>query len=406
MARFILTASLSALLSACATARPTLGAEVRLQEQALLTRTADVLESAVGDAAAVATSSLRLKAEGTARAWSYDLHYLLRGVYSQEFSGWARLTPPSPNPDLLHLEHDIAHGRYGDLAHRLDRASIAYSTPHTVSRVGRQALTWGHGQVFQPLDLFNPFSPDAQDRSYKPGADMAYAQYLFDSGADVQAILVPRRRANGHLAADASSAAVKGVWQKGGVELEGVAGSDFGDPVFAVGSAGPLGGAAWKFDVVSTHPKGSDAVFSAVASVQNSWSWRTRPVSAFVEYYRNGFGVTGRPTVDALPANLTHRVARGQLFATSRDYADIGATVNWTALLQVAPVGVVNLNDRSVLALVTAHYSLSDNANLVVGAQLPLGGRGSEFGGLRATATADQFERAPSTFFVRFERFF
>ena len=186
---------------------------------------------------------------------------------------------------------------------------FAHTTPHTVVRLGRQALSWGHGQVFQPLDLFNPFSPDAKDKSYKPGADMVYAQYLFDGGSDIQAIVVPRRHASGDLTADASSAAVKGFWTTGGVETEVVVASDYGDTVLAFGAAGPFDDALWKFDIVSTRPQNGGTVVSAVANFQDSWTWRTRPVSGFLEWYRNGFGVTDRRPADA-PALQAHRAHR------------------------------------------------------------------------------------------------
>lgn len=406
MVRYIPTLSLIAFLVGPVYADTDLGAEFKIQQQALLTRDGDRLEPAIGDSAAFTTGSLRLKASGKMQSWSYDLHYLLQGEYSSDFSGLASLTPPIPDVNPLNLQTEITRGRYGSLNHRLDRASITHSTPRTVIRLGRQALTWGRGQVFQPLDLFNPFSPDAQDRSYKPGADMAYAQYLFDNGADIQAIVVPRRDADGDLTAEASSAAIKGLWPMGNVELEAVAASDYGDPVFAFGAAGPVGDALWKFDVVSTHPEDGGAVVSAVASFHKSWNWGVKPVSAYVEYYRNGFGVTDRRPVDSLPVGLTERISRGQIFATGRDYLNIGGTVNWTPLLQVTPVAVVNLNDRSALALVTAQYNLSNKANLVLSAQLPFGSRGSEYGGRRTTAAADEFERTPYTFHVRFERYF
>ena len=400
MVRYILT------LSLLAQAQTDFGAEFWVQEQALVTRNGDHLRQAIGSSGAFTTSSLRLKAKGDKKSWSYELHYLLQGAYSSEFPGLAALSPPIPDANLLNLQSEFSRGRYGNLSQGFDRAWIAHSTPHTIVRLGRQALTWGHGQVFQPLDLFNPFSPGALYRVYKPGADMAYGQYLFDNGADIQAIVVPRRRVGGDLTADASSAAVKGLWQKGNVEMEAVAASDYGDPVFAFGAAGPLGDALWKFDVVTTQPQSGRAVVSAVASLHNSWSWGARPVSGFIEYYRNGFGVTDRRPADSLPVELTDRIARGQIFVTSRDYVDVGGTVDWTPLLQITPVALMNLNDRSLLALVTAQYSLSNNANLVFGAQLPLGGRGSEFGGRRTTAAANDFERAPYNFYIRFERYF
>lgn len=406
MVRFILILSLAAIPANPGHADSSIGVEFRIQQQALLTRDGDRLEQAIGSGAGVTTSSLRVKAQRNARPWSFDLHYVLQGAYSGDFSELATLTPPIPNRNLLDLQSEISRGRYGNLEHRLDRASVTYSTPRAVVSLGRQALTWGRGQVFQPLDLFNPFSPDAADRSYKPGTDMAYAQYLFDNGADVQAIVVPRRGEDGESTADASSAAIKGLWPLGNVELEAVVASDYGDPVIAVGAAGPLGDAVWKLDVVSTNPKDGGTLVSAVASLHNSWDWGDKPVSAFIEYYRNGFGVTDSRPVDKLPENLTERIDRGQVFATGRDYLNAGGTVNWTPLLQITPTAVVNLNDRSVLGMITAQYSLSNQSNLVVSAQLPFGSRGTEYGGRRTTAGSYDYERAPYSFFIRFERFF
>ena len=113
-----------------------------------------------------------------------------------------------------------------------------------------------------------------------------------------------------------------------------------------------------------------------------------------------------RRPVDSLPDDLTERIARGQIFNTGQDYLAIGGTVNSTPLLQISPVAIMNLNDWSVQALVTAQLSLSNEANLVLGAQLPFGSRGSELGGRRTAAGANGFERAPYTFYIRFERFF
>lgn len=404
MVRYGPTLSLLVVLAGPVHAEPTLGAELRIQQQALVTRDEDRLRQAIGKRAAVTTSSLRLKAEGMSASWSYNVHYVLQGTYSSDFSVLGMQAPP--NAGLMDLSSDINRGRHGSLEHGFDRVFITYSTPRAVVSLGRQALTWGRGQVFQPLDLFNPFSPDAPDRSYKPGADMAYFQYLFDNGADLQALVVPRRGADGDLSTDHSSAALKGLLPLGNVELEAVVASDYGDPVFAIGAAGPLGDALWKFDVVATNPKESGTVVSAVASLHKSWKWGEKPVSAFVEYYRNGFGVTDRRPMDQLPDELTKRIARGQIFTTGRDYLDVGGTINWTPLLSITPTAIVNINDRSIQALLTAEYSLSNQSNLIVSAQLPLGSRTTEFGGRQSTAAADVYERAPYLFFVRFERFF
>ena len=58
------------------------------------------------------------------------------------------------------------------LYHRLDRLSVTFQPYWGTLQIGRQALTWGNGFLFNPMDLFNPFSPTQIDREYKPGDDM------------------------------------------------------------------------------------------------------------------------------------------------------------------------------------------------------------------------------------------
>jgi len=57
--------------------------------------------------------------------------------------------------------------------------------------------------------FFNPFDPAAIDTEYKTGDDMLYAQYLLDSGDDVQAVWVGRRDQDDDVDADVSSLAFK-----------------------------------------------------------------------------------------------------------------------------------------------------------------------------------------------------
>ena len=87
-------------------------------------------------------------------------------------------------------------GDHAELIGRLDRASIGYTGDRLVVRLGRQALSWGNGLVFQVLDLFDPFPPNVLDTDYKPGRDMLTAQWRLPGG-DLQAIVVPGRPPGG-----------------------------------------------------------------------------------------------------------------------------------------------------------------------------------------------------------------
>ena len=86
-------------------------------------------------------------------------------------------------------------------------------------------------------------------------------------------------------------------------------------------------------------------------------------------------------TLADLPKSLTERLARGELFTVSRDYVALGLTLEWTALLNVKPLLITNLDDGSALLVLQWVRSLSDTAKLTLAAQSGLGARGTEYGG-------------------------
>ena len=111
--------------------------------------------------------------------------------------------------DLVQPDRHLRQPRRRPGPASIDRLAVTYTTPDLVVRVGRQAITWGSGLVFRPMDLFDPFSPTATDTECKPGVDMLYVQRLFADGSDLQFILAPRpAREGGPVTADASSAAL------------------------------------------------------------------------------------------------------------------------------------------------------------------------------------------------------
>jgi len=298
------------------------------------------------------------------------------------------------------LDRSIDSGAAHRVEQRLDRLSAAYTGRHLVMRLGRQALTWGNGQVFHPLDLVNPFQPLATDTVYKRGTDMAYAQWLFDDGSDVQGVFVPHRNA-------ADTTALLANMASGRNQYLLLAARDYGDTVAALGASGSLGGAAWTATLIPTR-LGDGAVHSSwIANLSHAWLWAGRNTTLFAELYHNGFGVTGGDyTLGDLPQALRVRLARGQRFVTGRDYLALGARVEWTPLLEITPTVIVNTADHSLLADLQCSYSLSDNANFKAGVRLPVGNRGSEFGGLRTRPGEALFLRPPRQLFLRFERYF
>ena len=314
----------------------------------------------------------------------------------------------APPPTWWNLSNTFIDDRYLTASQRIDRLSIAYTSTHWVVRAGRQALTWGAGLVFRPMDLFDPFAPDATDTEYKPGTDMLYGQYLFDDGSDLQAVLVPRQaHIGGGLTGNASSFALRLHTTIGDYQTTWLIARDHGDMVAAVGINGALGGATWNAEIVPTFVKNGGTYVSAVANISNAGTLAGRDITYFAEYFRNGFGLGARHYALAdLPAPLVGRLLRGQVFNTGRDYVAAGAQYQWTPLLQISPTLIANLDDRSFYLLAEATYSLSDNLNLIVGGQMPIGPARTEFGGLPLFAAAPPYLTQPARAYIQLRHYF
>ncbi len=275
-------------------------------------------------------------------------------------------------------------------------------------RVGRQAITWGSGLVFRPMDLFDPFSPSATDTEWKPGVDMLYVQRLFPDGSDVQFIVAPRpARQGGSPTADASSAAVHVHTTIAGDQATFLLARDHGDWVAGVGLNGALGGATWNVEVVPTFLRRGGTRVSALANISDAVTLFGRNATVFAEYFHNGFGDTNTALALAtLPPELADRLARGQLFNTRRDYLAGGLTLEVTPLFTVSPTLIADLNDGSVLALAAGTWSLGDNLTLIAGAQAPIGPARTEFGGLPLSTGSPILFAPPAQVYAQLRRYF
>jgi hypothetical protein len=291
------------------------------------------------------------------------------------------------------LQHTVSDHDRTYIDQRIDRLALGYSNANLVLRLGRQALTWGSGLVFHPMDLFNPFSPNATYTSYKPGGDMLYGQWLFDSGADLQGVAVPRRDpVTGRLTSAQSSAGMKWHGFAGQTGFDLLLARDYSSAVFGIGASGALGDASWSAEAIPTHLDGGATFTSLLANMQYAWNWDGRNLSGYLEYFRNGFGVGGSGhTLADLPASLTERLAHGELFNVSKDYLATGMGLQWTPLFTLKPTIIFNLNDGSLLLIGQAVYSLSQNTSLTAGLQWGAGRNGSGYGGLETAPGSNLF---------------
>jgi hypothetical protein len=371
----------------------------------------------VGGSSVDIAGNLRLNFKARIGGWSFDTAYQFIALHGDSVEYSRDLPTPGgifndrlPNDDrrLFDLTDTIYDNGKNAVVQRLDRLWLGYSGEKTVIRFGRQALTWGNGLFYAPMDLVNPFDPAAIDTEYKTGDDMLYMQYLRGSGDDVQGAAVFRRDlVSGDVDSSKGTVAFKYHGFAGETEYDLLVATSYDDLVAGIGGARGIGGAIFGADFVVTDTD-DDLIMQVVANVSYSWIWGERNVSGTLEYYFNGFGQhDGQYDPLSLVGNpdLLVRLSRGELFALGRNYLAGSLMIEVSPLWTVTPTLLANVSDPSGLLQLITQYSLGDNVTLLGSINFPLGDDGTEFGGIE-TGLPDRYLSTDAGIFAQIAYYF
>ena len=264
-------------------------------------------------------------------------------------------------------------------------------------RLGRQAVTWGHGFTFNPMDLFNPFAPTDLERDYKMGDDLALIHLPFND-RDVELIYVAHRDpATKTTGIDQSSIGSKINFTIDNTNWDVVVTRHYKDFIVGAGAVGYMGGAAWRFDMTGTFldkpSRGRSAYVSAVANMDYSWIWLDRNWYGYIELYYNGLSDNDYDDLFSDPA-ISERIARGELFALGSLYLSGNINIELHPLLNFYLTPIVNLHDCSGVLLPRFVYDMSDDIRLTLAGALNWGSKETEYGGFSIPGTP--FSHKPS----------
>jgi hypothetical protein len=307
---------------------------------------------------------------------------------------------PSDRFRLMDLTHVISEGSDSVVEHRLDRLYVDITGTSAVARIGRQAVSWGNGLIYTPMDFFNPFDPSAVDKEYKTGDDMLYGQFLRQSGDDLQAVWVFRRDINGEVTSDVDSIAAKYHGFASDREYDILLAQHFEDYVYGVGGIANVGGAIWRGDITLTDTQ-TDNVFSVVTSLSYSWVGWGKNISGILEYFYNGFGIADGDYSPAALANnpdLVERLIRGELFTLGRNYVAASAMMEITPLWLLTPNVFINASDGSMLAQLVSSYDFKQDWRILAALGVPVGSSGTEYGGIDSGVPGKTFSTGISLF--------
>ncbi|SCY86567.1 hypothetical protein [Desulfoluna spongiiphila] len=280
---------------------------------------------------------------------------------------------------LFDLTSEISDSSHHRTVHRLDRLSLNKELGSLDVRIGRQAVTWGGGLLFNPMDLVNPFSPTDTLRDYKAGDDLASFRYTTADAMELQAIGRPGRDGTtGDVSSDASSYATKLHGTYGSLEGDILVASHRGHTLSGVGFSGYAGEAAWRSDLVVSDEDGG--TLSAVANMDLSWIAWGKNWYGLVEFYHNGYGTSDYAAALTDPDTL-ERLDRGEVFTLGKNYLAVRVQLEAHPLVNLTLTAITNTGDPSGVLQPTVVWDARQNLRLDMVALLPWGASETEYGG-------------------------
>jgi len=245
---------------------------------------------------------------------------------------------------------------------RVDRANLFWSKGNLQVTLGKHAISWGNGLVFNPVDVFNPFNPLAIDTEYKPGSNMLHLQYGLDSGNDIQALRVEH--------GNDSSTAIKYHLFYNAWEWDVIAAKHLGDDMAALGFSRPLGEWLWRTEL--THQKSTSGIKAThlISNLQHFFSLNGKPASVILEWFHNGWGIDQNSTSDAR-LELFKRMARGEIFTPGSDYASISLGWQPHPLWQLGLTHISEAHNDSHISQFFSNVNLTEALQLRIAVALP-----------------------------------
>ncbi len=329
-----------------------------------------------------------------------------QGELQELFAGWdvARYLSGeiTDNRRLMNLTKTLNDDDGYILYHRLDRLALTVQQRRFFFRIGRQAVTWGNGFLFNPMDLFNPFAPTDIEREYKTGDDMAHAQIAFGTAGDAQFLYVPRRDpSTGELSGDQDSLAGKIHFAFGTTEFDVMGARHFEDHVVGSGCSGYLGDTAWRLDAVWTfmdEESNENNFLSLVANIDYSWVWWSKNFYGFVEFFYNGLGDDDY-SESIMDNDIVERLDRGGLFTLGPYYLGGHIRMEVHPLVNIFLTVINNMNDPSGILQPRLTWDIMQNLQFTCGGNICYGGQETEYGGFTIPLT-DSVIKTPDNLYA------
>lgn len=338
------------------------------------------------------TLELRLNTEWQDEANRFTLHYELASTGGDFYEANNQINALIPlfshsvkEQKVLRLKHTLVESKRNFTQHRIDRLSWQHTTDWGGFVIGRDVITWGNGLAFNPLDLFNPFSPDDFERDFKVGTDLLMIDVFpasWNRNTGWQILLVPRRNPeDASIEMNSSSVALKGHFFIGASEWDTIVSMHYDEWVLGIGSAHSVGDAVVRADLLMTLSEDEKTLYSGILNVDYSWTWKETNFYGFIEWYYQSFGLSGMNGIWQKKA-LLERLGRGEVFSLGKHYLAVSVRVELHPLMNLQSSLITNLLDSSGTFQSQLIWDVREYFQITFGGQIYSGGTNREFLGM------------------------
>ena len=292
--------------------------------------------------------------------------YLTSATDTLGSSGALGLGVSTPPKRAVDLRSDIVDKGTWRFEHDLDRLTLRFFAGPVDISLGRQAVTWGYGNLFSVADLWTTFSPFELDTSQKRGVDGLRVVYSPTSSVELDLVAADR----GHV--EDLSAGLRASFYLDGVDAYVALAKHWNELIVFTGASAEAD--AFKVRAEAALPFDLDAADVLQPRVTLGFDYFHPKVMVSVEAHYNGAGVSD-PDDYLTHSTTSEPLQRGEVYLMGQLYA--GALVMYKPHDLVALTCTVmgNLLDPSALVTLNASYDVAQDITISLGAFTSIGAR-------------------------------
>lgn len=273
------------------------------------------------------------------------------------------------DPDLVDLWWVWADSDQLLLHSQIDRLHLSYYNGPLEIYAGRQRINWGKTYVWNPNDLFNNYAFLDFDYEERPGVDAVSMIYNLDFASSIETSV--------KLGKSFDEMVVAGMyrtnWKQ--YDLQFIGAHYFDKVTIGVGWAGYIKGAGFKGEISYFHPEENffDQTGNVTSTVGFDYMFSNSLYAQSEFLYNGGNRGQGRPVFE-----LLQPPSADNLFIEKTGYY-LSASYPLTPLTNISGGILGSFNEKFVILIPQISYSLTNNIDFLVLAQLLKGSVFTDF---------------------------